>query len=66
MASEQIERVVDVGGRDLRFTVTVASRDIHTHGELGRCDRTKVCAALAQAADQITDALRHPAAADNP
>lgn len=66
MATEVQDTIVTIDGRDMRFTITVVTRDIHTHGALGRADKAKVRAALARAAFEIADALRHPAAAETP
>jgi len=45
--------------RENKFQLTVKAIDAtHTHGELERCDRAAVMAALAKAADEIEAILR--------
>lgn len=55
-----IDRRTDgAGGREVKFTVMVKPLDqYHTHGELTRCDRAAVTAALVKAANEIEAVLR--------
>lgn len=55
-----IDRRTDgAGGQEVKFTVLVKPLDAyHTHGELTRCDKAAVTAALVKAADEIAAVLR--------
>lgn len=62
MATEAIERVtVDAWGRELKFTISAVSRDVHTHGEMTRADRQAIRNELAKAAEAIAAILRNQA-----
>lgn len=53
-------RADGAGGKEVKFQLIVKPLDhTHTHGEIERADRGAIMAALARAADEIVEILRH-------
>lgn len=60
MGMIQLDRRAEaVGGREVKFALQIKPLDqYHTHGELERCDKAAVMAALAKCATEIVEILK--------